>query len=89
MIIVIRQYYGCEDQTFATYLMGTYESETDARNAIADQLARFKTEWEEEGGEGWECDATEDELYDGSCWDHTGAYKWIVFDTDKPREVWY
>ena len=89
MIVVIRQFYGCEDQSFATALMGTYESEADAREAIADQLARFKAEWEEEGGEGYECDATEDELYDGGRWDHTGAYKWIVFDTDKPREVWY
>ena len=89
MIIVIRQYYGCEDHTFATDLMGTYESEADARSAIADQLARFKAEWEEEGGEDYECDADEDTLYDGGYWNHDGAYKWIVFDTDKPREVWY
>ena len=87
MIIVIRQYVSSCDGACATALMGTYESEDAAREAIAEQLAQYKEVWEDENE--IECDSYEDTLFEGTNLDHDGAYKWIVFDTDKPREVWY
>ena len=88
MFIVIRQYTN-RDGNNATALLGAYETEEAARKAVADNLAYHKADWES-CGEGYhECEAFDDELYDGDAWDHDAAYKWLIFTTERPTEYWY